>query len=88
MALPLIPALVSVLGSILKKKLTKSSTVAVVVGSVAALATGENPFDSAVVLVNLFRDAWPHVLIVVGAVGGIAGVFRKAGASKGYKGAG
>ena len=83
--MPLPGLIVGVLGGLLKKKLTKSGTGAVVVGTIAALATGENPFDSAIVLVNLFRDAWPHVLIVVGALGGIAGLFRKAGNTSEYQ---
>ena len=85
MPLPFAGLIVGALGGLLKKKLTKAGTAAAVVGGVAALATGENPFDSAIVLVNLFRDAWPHVLIVVGALGGIAGLFRKAGNTSEYQ---
>ncbi len=85
MALPIAGFIVSTLGRILKKKLTKVGAGTVVAGVATLVATGQDPFESAKMLIDLVQQAWPHILVLVGVLGSIAGLFRKAGASKEYQ---
>lgn len=66
-------------GKFLKGKLTNTGIATTAIGLAAAGATGQDPFESAKVLIDLARQAWPHVLVVAGALMAVAGWFRKAG---------
>jgi len=81
-----IGAIIGIAGKILKAtgvlgkgKLTVAGVATTVVGTVAALVTNDNPFDAARILIDLCEKAWPQALIVIGALGTLAGYFRKAG---------
>ena len=63
-----------------KGKATVSGVGITAVGLASAAATGQDPFESMKVLVELAQQAWPHVLVIVGALVTVAGYFRKAGA--------
>lgn len=64
-----------------KGKATDTGIVALAGGVIAAKITGNDPFESAKVLVDLAQQGWPHILVVFGALTTLAGFFRKAGAS-------
>lgn len=85
MGLPIIAGVINVLGKVLRGKLTATSAAGLAVGGVAAVVTGTNPFESVTVLIELGREAWPHLVIIVTALGFLAGLFRKAGSSDGYR---
>jgi hypothetical protein len=60
-------------------KATDTGIAALAVGIAGAQATGTDPFESAKMLIDLGQQAWPHILIVFGALSALAGWFRKAG---------
>ena len=70
-------------GVIGKGKMTVAGVSTIVAGGIAAGITGEsiNPFDAAIKIVELAKEAWPHVVILFGALTTLAGYFRKAGAA-------
>lgn len=70
----------NVAGTLFKGKVTSAGVVALAVGGATTLISGENPFESARVIIDLCEKAWPHALIVFGAVTALMGYFRKAGA--------
>ena len=70
-----------VVGKTGKGKMTNTGLAVAAAGIGAAVFQGENPFESARILVTLVEQAWPHFLIVVGAFGAILGYFRRAGAA-------
>ena len=76
-----------VLGIIGKKKdnrtsMTDAGVVTAVVGAVAAGVQGNSPtavFDSLILIVENFKEMWPHYTMVFGVVWAALGVFRRAG---------
>lgn len=69
-----------VLGSTQKGKMTLAGVITAAAGLGITTATGQNPFESARIIIDLCEKAWPHVLIVIGAITALMGYFRKAGA--------
>lgn len=67
-------------GTLLKGKGTIIGAAITAIGGIAAGAQGQDPFQSAKVIIDLAHQAWPHILVVGGALATIAGYFRKAGA--------
>lgn len=78
--MPIFKLIHKLAGTLLKGKGTLIGGVLTTVGLASAGVTGQDPFESAKVLIELSKQAWPHVLVIVGALTTIAGYFRKAGA--------
>lgn len=76
----LVSTVLKVVGSKGKGKLTKTGLAVAMAGIGAAVVEGQNPFESARILLTLMEQAWPHILIVIGVLGSALGFFRKAGA--------
>ena len=60
-------------------KATDAGIVTLAVGIAGAQATGTDPFESAKIIVDLAQQAWPHLIILFGALLTLVGFFRKAG---------
>ena len=78
--MPVFKLLHKLAGTLLKGKGTAIGGILTTIGLGSAAASGQDPFESAKILVDLAKQAWPHILVMVGVLTTIAGYFRKAGA--------
>jgi hypothetical protein len=66
-------------GNLLKGKMTNTGVALIAAGVGVDAVQGHNVFDSLKVVVTLAEQAWPHLVVVAGALMAMAGWFRKAG---------
>lgn len=60
---------------------TVVDSIGIVKDTVSVIVTGNNdPLASLKIIVDLCKQAWPHVIVILGFLSTLAGFFRKAGA--------
>lgn len=60
--------------------MTIVDTLSVVRDTTVVATSNSDPFASIEILIELCKQAWPHILVIVGFLSTVAGFFRKAGA--------